>query len=78
MKTKIMELANVEAGYVFKFFKFGSKGTINPFMLRFTDCCAELGGGFDAIERLDGRKINLSDETVKVYGKFSALFHIVK
>lgn len=78
MQPKIMELSDVEPGYVFKFFKFQTERVINPFMLRLTDCYAELGEGFDAVEKLDGRVINLSEETVKVYGKFSALFQIVK
>jgi len=78
MKAKIMELADVDAGYVFKFFKHGTEKVINPFMLRLSDCYAELGGAFDGVEMLDRKQISRSEEKVKVYGKFSELFHIVK
>ena len=61
-----------------KFFKHGTRRVIGPFMLRLSDCYAELGGAWDAVERLDRKLINQCEENVRLYGKFGKVFHIVK
>lgn len=76
MKTKEQMLKNVKPGFVFQFYRFGTRRLLRTMNLRLNERCgyAELGGAFDSVEKLDSAKVNVSDEIVSVLGKFNQVF----